>query len=100
MVNTTAKLLQIFLSPATNPGPGIFEVSTDYTGELRCTCPSFKPRKSCKHTRFVRAKMDVNNGTYPLEISSRATSEQAKEAQRSTEAFRNFMINYGKIEVF
>jgi hypothetical protein len=99
-VNTTLRLVQVFLSPAVNPGPGIFEVYSDTDGGLHCSCPLFLSKKICKHTRFVRAKTDANNGTYPLEVSSRATTEEAQEAQKSTEAFRDFIIKFGKIEVY
>lgn len=94
------RLVQVFLSQTQTPGPGIYEVSTDEFGTLYCTCPGYKGRKTCKHTKYVQAKIDNNNGSYPLEISSRATEEEAQEAKVSTEAFREFIIKYGKIEVF
>jgi hypothetical protein len=94
------RLVQVFLSQAQTPGPGIYEVSTDNDGNLSCTCPGFKGRKTCKHIKYVQAKIDNNNGSYPLEISSRATEEEAMEAKTSAEAFRDFIIKYGKIEVF
>jgi hypothetical protein len=94
------RLVQVFLSQAQTPGPGIYEVSTDNEGSLLCTCPGFKGRKICKHTKYVQAKIDNNNGSYPLEISNRATEEEAMRAKQSAEAFRDFIIKYGKIEVF
>lgn len=93
------RLIQVFLSQTNTPGPSIYEVSTDDVGNLFCTCPGFKGRKTCKHTKYVQAKIDNNGGTYPLEISNRATEEEAHKARRSTEAFRDFIIKYGKIEV-
>lgn len=94
------RLVQVFLSQAQTPGPSIFEVSTDEHGDLFCTCSGFKGRTTCKHTKFVQARIDSNNGTYPLEISSRATEEEANVAKTSDEKFREFIIKYGKIEVF
>ena len=94
------RLIQLFLSQTNTPGPGIYEVSADDEGVLYCTCPGFKGRKTCKHTKYVKAKTDNNNGTYPLEISNRATEEEADKARVSNEAFREFIIKYGKIEVF
>jgi hypothetical protein len=44
--------------------------------------------------------MDTNNGTYPLEISQKASQEEAALAQGSDEEFREFIIKYGRIEVF
>lgn len=96
----TKKLIQVFLSQTQNPGPGIFEVSGDDSGELFCTCPGFRGRGTCKHSRFVKARMDSNDGNYPLEISSKATEDEAKKAKRSAEDFRAFIIKYGRIEVY
>jgi hypothetical protein len=95
-----SRLIQIFLSPTATPGPAIFEVSSTPEGELRCTCSGFRGRTTCKHTRFVKARITANQGTYPLEISPEATDEDAEKAKISPEAFRRFVIKYGKIEVF
>lgn len=94
------RLVQVFLSQSQTPGPSIFEVSTNDDGELFCTCPGFKGRSTCKHTKFVQARIDSNSGSYPLEISSRATEEEANVAKTSNDKFREFIIKYGKIEVF
>lgn len=100
-MSVTRRLVQVFLSPAQTPGPGIFEVSTDTdSGDLNCTCPGFKGRSICKHTKFVQARLDSNGGTYPLEISSRATKEDAAKAKQSNESFREFVIRFGRIEVY
>lgn len=94
------KLIQVFLSQHVSPTPAIYEVSSTIEGKLICTCPGYTGRGSCKHARFVDARIKNNNGTYPLEISKKATKEEADHAQESTEAFREFIIKFGKIEVF
>jgi hypothetical protein len=94
------RLLQVFLSPAETPNQGIFEVSNDATGHLFCTCPGHAARRSCKHTRFVQSRLDANDGNYPFEISTRITDEEAVKANDSDEAFREFIIKFGKIEVY
>lgn len=99
-VKNDRRLVQVFLSTSISPGPGIQEVSTDKDGNLYCTCSSFASREKCKHTSFVEAKIKSNNGTYPLEILSKATPEEAELAKESNEAYRRFIIKYGKIEVF
>ena len=93
------RLVQVFLSPVPT-SPNIYEVSSSTEGELFCTCPQYKGKTTCKHTRFVKARIDANNGSYPLEISNRATDEDAERARQSPEAFREFVINFAKIEVF
>jgi hypothetical protein len=95
-----ARLVQVFLSQSQTPGPSIYEVSATEPGDLSCTCPGFRGRGSCKHVKFVQTRLDSNNGNYPLEISSRATKEDADRAKRSNKDFRDFIIRFGKIEVF
>lgn len=99
-VNNNLRLVQVFLSQSQTPGPGIFEVSTSNEGALFCTCPGFSGRKTCKHTKLVQTRIDNNHGSYPLEILKIATSEEAEKAKLSDEGYRNFIIRYGKIEVF
>lgn len=97
----STRLIQVFLSQGLTPGPSIFEVTSDLSNnELSCTCPGFRGRNTCKHVKFVQARIDSNNGSYPLEISSRATKEEAQAARESDESFREFILRYGKIEVF
>jgi uncharacterized Zn finger protein len=90
------KLVQIFLSPTS---PGVYEVSVDKGKNYHCTCPGYRGRGICKHTKFVDARVKQNNGTYPLEISTRVTQEDADKAQESNESFREFLLKFGKIEV-
>jgi len=94
------KLLQVFLSTKTTSHPGIFEVSTNSNDDLHCTCPGFTSRGLCKHIDFVKAKMNENKGVYPLAVSSKATSYDAEAAKTSEKAMRDFVIRFGKIEVF
>jgi hypothetical protein len=93
------RLVQIFLSQANTPGPGIYEVSLTGDKKFICTCPGYNGRSTCKHTKFVEARVKNNNGTYPLEISTRSKDEDTDRAMESPESFREFIIKYGKIEV-
>lgn len=94
-----SKLIQLFLSPGMSPGPSIYEVSMEQDSNFICTCSGYKGRSTCKHIKFVEARVKRNNGSYPLELSSRATKEEAEKAKESPEEFRKFVIKYGKIEV-
>jgi hypothetical protein len=100
-VDDHLRLVQVFLSQNKTPGPGIYEVAVNEdSSTLHCTCPGYKSRSTCKHVRFVQSRIDTNGGTYPLEISSRASTEDAKKAQDSNKEFREFVIKYGRIEVY
>lgn len=91
---STWQVTQIFLSET-----GVCEVEINFDSlKLRCSCPGFSSRRSCKHARFVDKRMKENDGVYPTEISSKAKMESAM-AIHDPEAFRKLLINYGKIEV-
>jgi len=94
----TSRTVQFFISENLSPG-GIYEVSVNNKKEFACTCPGFAGRATCKHTKFVVARVKQNHGTYPLEISSRVTDADAEKATESAESFREFIIKFGKIEV-
>lgn len=96
----TKKLLQVFLSPNDAPSPNISEVYMHKSGDLLCTCPGFKARANCKHVRFVQERIDGNGGAYPMEVSVKATQEDADAASESDEAFRDFVVKFGKVEVY
>lgn len=91
----TWQATQLFLST-----DGVHEVSLN-TGslKLRCTCIGYDIRKACKHTRFVKQRMDENGGVYPTEISTRASKLDAIAVSNDPAAFRELLIRYGKIEV-
>jgi len=89
------QVTQLFLSET-----GVHEVELN-TGslKLRCNCTGYGNRSSCKHVRFVRERMDKNGGIYPTQISSRASKLEATVASSDPSAFRQLLIEYGKIEV-
>lgn len=89
------RTVQVFLSPK---GSGIFEVelTTDGTS-VRCNCPTYKSRQTCRHVKFVLSKME--GGTYPITVHSSARDEDISEFAEDPAAFRRFIVKYGKIEV-
>ena len=89
------QVLQIFLSET-----GVHEVELNADGRtLRCNCPGFSGRVHCKHMRFVRSKMNKNGGIYPCDLSTRASKLDALAASQDPVAFRQLLIDYGRIEV-
>lgn len=89
------RTVQMFLT-----GSGVFEVEVNLdTQEVRCSCQGYLVRKTCAHSNKVSSAARENGGTYPIRISSNATDEDAEVAQYSREAFRNFVLKFGKVEV-
>jgi hypothetical protein len=95
------RLLQVFISgESNNPGPGVFEVSTNKEKDITCTCPGFAAKTVCKHTQAVERKIEKNDGVYPFDFSEKITIEELTEAMKSEELFRKLVIKHGKIEVY
>jgi len=86
-------ITQMFLSDT-----GVHEVHVNQnTHKLRCNCPGYSTRTNCKHTRFVKDKMEKNNGIYPVEISNKVDRYESHLASEDPVAFRELLVNYGKI---
>ena len=95
------RLLQIFLTnQSDNPGPGIFEVSSDSDKNLICTCPGFASKTSCKHTALIESRIEKNNGVYQFDFSVKVTKEELSKAMRTEQTFRDLVLKYGKVEVY
>jgi hypothetical protein len=86
---------QVFLSDT-----GVHEVEINLqSARLRCDCPGFGSRETCKHTKFVKTKMLENDGVYPVKVSKDAPREESYLAKNDPESFRKFLFKYGRVEV-
>jgi len=91
------RTVQLFLS---SQAAGVFEVEVDTENrDVRCNCPVFKSKQSCKHSRFVRRKMETNNGHYSIMVPYEVDEELALAASDTPEKFREFVLKYAKVEV-
>lgn len=90
------RTIQIFLCDKTLM---IFEVEMESESRLlRCNCPAFLDRESCKHTKFVSRRMTGKNH-YKVTIPDTVEEDELQELTRSPEKFRQFILKYGKVEV-
>lgn len=91
------RTVQVFISPKLT---GVFEVEVELgTSELRCNCRTFKTRFVCRHVRHVQENMDENGGDYAVYFPKDVTEEDLEKANQTSEDFRKFVIEKGKIEV-
>lgn len=90
------RTVQLFLD-----NNGVFEVQVDSLSKflVRCSCRGEKPQAKCAHAKFVRENMMANDGHYTVHIPAEVDEDIAAEAMADAEAFRNFIIKYGKVEV-
>ena len=89
------RTVQLFLT-----GDYIAEVEVHAsTKELRCNCAGFKKIKRCNHVKFVKKEMRNNDGNYTIKIPHHVDEELVELALEDAEMFRQFVIDYGKVEV-
>jgi hypothetical protein len=98
-LSTEVKLVQVFLNDTQVPGPSIFEVSITDEGRVVCNCPGFKSRHSCKHSKVIVGRMEINNGVYVPELLPSVTDEDITKAHLSNKNSREFIIKFGIPEV-
>lgn len=95
-VDSGIRLVQVFLSPRLD---GIWHVQLNVPkGRLICDCPRYKASDSCKHVRFVQARLDNNNGQYDLELPIELAA-LAKHRPLTDEECHYLVLHYGKPEV-
>jgi hypothetical protein len=93
------RLIQLFLPPADAP-LAVYEVEMESTTRrVRCNCPTYVLKATCKHERLVKARIKNNEGQYPLALHVNASKENSKELFQDRAKFREFIIKYGQIEV-
>lgn len=85
------KTIQFFVSTT-----GVDEVLADKDSNLTCTCEGFSARRKCKHVTWC--ELELENGTFPIQVDKATPDAAIKKAKESDEAFREFLIRYGKIE--
>lgn len=87
------RLLQVFLSKH-----GAYEVSvTPVDHDLACTCPGFSSWKKCKHTAYVRARLD-EDGAYAVELPD-DVHVPAPEEMLDPSAWRQFVLHNAPVVV-
>ena len=90
------RTVQLFLSEN-----GVAEVEVDSLNakNVKCTCHPNSLASRCAHVKYVKKNMLENNGHYTISIPVEIDEEEAESAAASSEAFRSFIIKYGKVEV-
>lgn len=93
------RIAQVFLSSNT-AALGIFEVYISGDGcTVRCTCPGYEARSTCKHVDHVNKVLADNDGEYPIEMTGGPDLSDLDFDSMSDEDFRNLVVRHGVIEV-
>jgi hypothetical protein len=90
------RTVQMFLSEN-----GVYEVQLDINDNtnIKCDCKTYKPKSWCKHAKFVRTKMDGNDGHFQIFIPEEIEDDEAYAVMTDAVKFREFIIKHGKVEV-
>lgn len=69
------------------------------TKQIRCNCLTYKKISRCNHAKFVKTEMKNNDGHYTVKIPHEIDPDLVELAIEDAEMFRQFIIDYGKVEV-
>lgn len=87
------KTIQFFVGST-----GVDEVTVgNDQNKMYCTCDGFRSRKRCKHIAWCENQFTRDN--FPIQIDKATPDFEVQKAKESDEAFRYFLMRFGKIEV-
>lgn len=93
------RIAQVFLS-SNSTALGIFEVYISSDGlTVRCTCPGYEARTTCKHVDHVNKVLADNDGEYPIELTDGPDLTELDFDTMSDADFRHLIVRYGAVEV-
>lgn len=75
------------------------EVNSADNREVRCNCKGYINFSRCNHVKYVKKHMQGNNGHYTIKIPQEVDEDLAEMAMTDSEMFRQFIIDYAKVEV-
>ena len=90
------RTIQLFLG---NDGVSEVFVAEEDSTKVRCSCEMFNKKARCKHSEWVRNRMDNNGGVFNMRVPDTINDEETMDALNDPYLFRNFVIKYGKVQV-
>jgi hypothetical protein len=90
------RTIQMFLSE-----DGVSEVLVDNENptKMKCTCPQFEAKASCKHTKYIKSHMVNNKGHYTVLVPQEVDEDIVTMAMQEQDSMRDFIINYARVVV-
>ena len=95
-VESTWRTVQLFL---TKDYIAEVEVNSVDNRQVRCNCRGYVGVGRCNHVKYVKAHMKNNGGHYTVKIPTEIDDDLAEMAMQDSEMFRQFIIDYAKVEV-
>jgi hypothetical protein len=88
--------VQMFISM---DGVAEVEVDAEYNKKIRCSCKAFSATAKCRHTKFVKNRMESNDGVYSVQIPEDVDDQLAIDAMVDPSLWRSFIIEHGEVEI-
>lgn len=95
-MQSTWRTVQLFL---TKDAIAEVEVNSANNKEVRCNCKGYNKLSRCNHVKYVKKAMQENHGHYTISIPHHVEEELLELAMSDSEMFRQFIIDYAKVEV-
>lgn len=89
------RTVQMFISM---DGVAEVEVDAEFNKKIRCSCKTFNAAAKCRHTKFVKNRMEENGGIYEVQIPEDVDDQLAIDAMADPSLWRLFIIEHGEIE--
>ena len=102
MADEDYRVVQFFLT-SDDELPAVYEVGLLKVKKvLVCTCPGYRGRKICKHVAYVKDRVleGGESSHYTMKLDPKTPDDVISRVPAMTkEEYRDFVIQYGSIEV-
>lgn len=90
------RTVQLFIS---EDGVAEVEVDAEFNDKIRCSCKAFNASSKCRHSKFVKNRMEEGDGHYIVQVPEDVDDEEAINAMKDPSKWRAFVIEHGEVEV-
>jgi hypothetical protein len=90
------RTVQMFIS---DEGVAEVEVDAELNDKIRCSCKAYSVSSKCRHSKFVKNRMNEGDGHYIVQVPEDVDDDEAITAMKDPSKWRAFVIQHGEIEV-
>jgi hypothetical protein len=90
------RTVQLFISL---DGVAEVEVDAENHEKIRCSCKNFVATARCRHSKYVKNRMNDGNGHYEVQVPEDVDDDEAINAMADPIKWRSFVIKHGEVEV-
>jgi hypothetical protein len=90
------RTVQMFIS---DEGVAEVEVDAEFNDKIRCSCKAYSASSKCRHSKFVKNRMEDGEGHYIVQVPEDVDDDEAINAMKDATKWRAFVIKHGEVEV-